>query len=319
VVPSGSKAQFRGISVLSDKVAWLAGSNGTFGRLADGEHWHCNQIPGAEKLNFRSIVGFDADHAVILAIGPGDQSKIFATSDGGTSWSLRWTNDNSKAFYDSMAFWDSQHGIGSSDPVDGHFLLITTDDGGQSWRSLAPASMPMALKGEGAFSASGTCIVTSGRGDVWIGTGSAGTGRVFHSTDRGNNWSVSPTSIAADKETSGIFGLKFKDTLSGIAVGGDYKNDGIGSVQIALTEDGGKSWTRVQNARTKGLREAVAHLGSHILAVGPKGCDLSSDKGRSWLSVPNSPLGLHTCEARNLCCWAAGDKGLIARFILSPN
>ena len=80
--------------------------------------------------------------------------------------------------------------------------------------------MPAALPGEGAFAASGTCLVVQGDRNAWFGTGG---GRVFRSTDRGRSWTVHTTPIRAGNGTSGIFSLAFWDADHGVAVGGDYK------------------------------------------------------------------------------------------------
>ncbi len=37
------------------------------------------------------------------------------------------TQDDSGAFFDGMAFWDPDHAIVFSDPVDGGFLVLSTD------------------------------------------------------------------------------------------------------------------------------------------------------------------------------------------------
>src|SRR5438477_246384 len=84
-------------------------------------------------------------------------------------------------FVNAIAFWDEKHGIALSDPVDGRFYLIVTDDGGAKWTPLSGTSRPAALPKEGAFAASGTCLVTRGENDVWFCTGGARAARVFRS------------------------------------------------------------------------------------------------------------------------------------------
>jgi photosystem II stability/assembly factor-like uncharacterized protein len=313
IVSSGTEAQFRGISVVSDTVAWAAGSNGTFGRTIDGNHWTCAQIGGAGDLMFRSVEGFDAEHAVLLAIGPGDKSRILSTADGGKSWKEQWVNPDAKAFYDSLAFWDRLNGIAFSDPVDGQFPLVTTSDGGLTWHPIPSPPMPAALAGEGAFSASGTCLVVSGTSGVWIATGGANVSRVFRSRDRGETWSAAGTPIPAGKETAGIFGLRFANSKKGIAVGGDYKDPEKGSEQVAFTSDGGATWRFASRLFPTGLREAAAYWGRQILVVGPGGCDESQDDGRSWYPIIDGPKGIHTCGTHGAVCWVAGDHGLIAK------
>src|SRR5579862_9788876 len=116
---SGTKVQFRGVSAVNLGVCWAAGSDGTYARTVDGVNWTAHQVPGAEKMVFRSVVAWDANRATLLAIGPGDASRIYHTEDGGATWNLQFTNPDPKAFYDAIQFWDPQHGIAFSDPVDG--------------------------------------------------------------------------------------------------------------------------------------------------------------------------------------------------------
>ena len=101
------------------------------------------------------------------------------------------------------------------DPVDSRFAILTTDDGGVTWRRSPRVLMPLALKGEGAFAASGTCLIVHGERNAWFGTGGAAVSRVFRTTDRGQSWTVHETPIAAGNASAGIFSLAFRDPLTG--------------------------------------------------------------------------------------------------------
>ena len=98
-----TKASFRGLSVVSEKVIWASGTGGTVIRTIGGKTWNVINVPGAEKLDFRDIEAFDANTAYILSIGNGDASRIYKTTDGGRSWQLQFTNKSEKAFFDAIA------------------------------------------------------------------------------------------------------------------------------------------------------------------------------------------------------------------------
>ncbi len=222
--PQNSKTEvpLRGLSAVSGKVAWASGAKGTVLRTIDGgTTWETLVIADADALDFRDIQAFDQNTAFVLSIGPGDQSRIYKTSDGGKIWQRQFTNSDPNAFYDCFAFWDSTHGIAVSDSVDGKFPLIATSDG-MTWNPVVPKTMPAALPNEGAFAASGTCIATFGKNDVWFGTGGPAA-RVFHSSDRGKNWTVAETPIIHSAASQGVFSLAFWTAKDGVAVGGDYK------------------------------------------------------------------------------------------------
>src|SRR3954451_23430153 len=146
---SGTKARLRGVSAVNDEVAWATGAPGTVLRTSDGgSSWRLLAVSGGETLDFRDVHAFGDKSACILAIGPGELSRIYRTADGGVSWSLAFRGDDPKVFLDAIAFWDVEHGIAIGDPIDGRFLILTTDDGGRTWGRPAGVDMPLALAGE---------------------------------------------------------------------------------------------------------------------------------------------------------------------------
>src|SRR5438128_7339764 len=177
-----SDADFRGLCAVSAKVAWVSGTKGTYGRTTDaGKTWSVGTVSGAAKLDFRDVEAFGETTAYLLSAGPGESSRIYKTADGGNTWILQFKNSDPEAFFDAIAFWDEKNGIALSDPVKGQFQLIVTEDGGMNWKRLPGKNLPTSLPHEGAFAASGTCLVTHGASDVWFCTGGAKTARVFHS------------------------------------------------------------------------------------------------------------------------------------------
>jgi photosystem II stability/assembly factor-like uncharacterized protein len=308
--PQNSKTdvQLRGISAVSSKVAWASGAKGTVLRTIDGgATWETVVIVGADSLDFRDIQAFDQNTVFVLSIGAGDQSRIYKTADGGRIWQRQFTNNDPKAFYDCFAFWDSTHGIAMSDSVDDKFPLIATSDG-MTWNPVVVKKMPAALPSEGAFAASGTCIATFGKNDVWFGTGGPAA-RVFHSVDRGQTWTVAETPLVHGVSTQGVFSLAFWTAKDGVALGGDYKEPAKGEKTAAFTHDGGKTWT-LASKPPAGYRSAVAVGSSHILmALGTSGGDVSHDGGNTW-----NPLFTEDLNALALMGnsgWAVGPGGKI--------
>src|SRR5947209_19598761 len=91
ILISHTSENLRGVSAVSQKVAWASGTHGTFLRTIDGQHWAAAQVPDAAALDFRGVVAFSADEAFLMSAGKGDQSRIYHTSDGGQHWSLQFT------------------------------------------------------------------------------------------------------------------------------------------------------------------------------------------------------------------------------------
>jgi len=307
-----TKADFRGLGVVSPSVAWVSGTKGTYGRTTDGGmNWSVGTVPDAEKLDFRDIEAFGEKTAYLLSAGPGDASRIYKTIDGGKSWAMQFKSADPAAFFDAIAFWDEKNGMALGDPVKELFQMIVTTDGGANWKALTPKALPPALSGEGAFAASGTCLVTHGESDVWFATGSAKTARVFHSRDRGQNWEVSETPIIAGAESAGIFSIAFRDKLHGMIVGGDYRKPNDVGATAATTSDGGKTWTLLDKRLP--FRSAVSWTKDRWVAVGTSGSHVSLDNGATWKLLDrenyNSVGFASTGEG-----WAVGPKGRIAKL-----
>jgi photosystem II stability/assembly factor-like uncharacterized protein len=317
--PSAAKVRLRGVSAVSPSVAWASGERGTYARTIDGGRtWTVGNVPGAAELDFRDVDAFDAKTAYLLSIGEGEKSRIYKTTDGGTSWQLQFKSSRPAAFFDAMAFWDRDHGIAMSDPVEGRFLVITTADGGRTWREMPPDGMAPALEGEGGFAASGTCIAVEGKRNAWFGTGGTPGARVFRSTDGGRTWTVAATPIVHGK-SAGIFSVAFRDASRGVIVGGDYTKEGESNNNAAVTRDGGRTWTPINDARPRGYRSAVAYVrgagATALVAVGPSGADYSTDDGTTWRSF--GAEGFHTVSFARAggAGWAAGEQGRIAKYL----
>ena len=324
---SGTSAELRGLAAVSARVAWASGQHGTVLRTTDGgTTWQLDTVPGASALDFRAIAAVSSTTAHVLSIG--DSSRIYRTTDGGRHWSLRFTSTTKGSFFDAIQFWDARHGIAMSDPVDGRFLIVVTDDGGDTWHAVPPAGIPAALPNEGAFAASGTCLVVRGTRDAWLVSGSAATARVYHSRDRGRTWRVVDTPIRAGVASAGIFSIAFADARNGIVAGGDYQQPTLRGRNVATTHDGGRTWTATDSATSPaGYRSAVAFrpgsAGQRVVAVGLTGTDRSIDGGASWTPVDTLPYNSVAVVADGRRCaraWAVGPRGRIGswRECLAP-
>lgn len=313
--PSGTDAEFRGLSAAASSVVWASGTRGRYARSIDGGRtWRIDSIGGASMLDFRAVHALDARRAFLLSSGDADrgQARIYRTTDAGAHWALVYATIQKGVFLDALAFWDAQHGIAMSDPIDGRFFLLTTKDGGSTWTRVPPDHLPPILPGEAAFAASGTCLTVDGESNVWIGTGGASAARVFHSTDRGRTWTVANTPIHAGSASSGIFALAFRDGRHGVAVGGDYQLVRGGLPNVALTDDGGKTWRVARGALPVGYLSGAAWIPrtTQIVAVGLAGTALSLDGGESWRMIDTVAYNTVRFASRD-AGWAVGPKGRI--------
>lgn len=306
-------ASLRGLSIVNENVIWASGTGGTFLKTVDGgKTWTVGKVPDADKLDFRDVEAFDAKTAYLLSIGNGEASRIYKTTDGGKTWRLQFKNTNEKVFLDAFAFWDRDHGIAMSDPVEGFYYLLATANGGKTWQPLGKDKMPPAKDGEAAFAASGTCLIAAGKFDAYIVSG-GNDARVFHSADRGVSWTATDTPITKGTAGSGIFSIAMLDKLGGVIVGGNYEKPDDLTNNLAFTTDGGKNWTLGKGLN--GYRSGVTFIDQKtLLAVGSSGSDISMDNGKTWKNLDRENYNAVQAKGKN-AVWAVGAKGMIAKFL----
>lgn len=321
VQTSGVTATLRGVSAASDTVAWASGSGSTVLHTTDGGATWQKVIVTADRVDFRDIDAIDEQTAYLLSIGNGPASRIYKTTDAGATWTPQFLNDDPNVFLDAMTFWDASRGLVIGDSIDGHFTLLRTDDGGAHWTRVPPDSLPPALPNEGAFAASGTNIAMVGTDHVWIGTGASTTARVLRSSDRGRTWQVADTPIVAGA-SAGIFSVAFRDARHGVIVGGDYRKESEAVDNLAVTSDGGVTWTLVKDHALSGFRSVVAYVPRaatpSLIAVGPQGSDYSTDDGRTWTPVAGPGFHTFSFSPSGRVGWGAGGRGGLGSLTLGP-
>lgn len=317
-----STASCRSLSAASVLVAWAGCTNGRVFRTIDGgATWTADSVPGAARLDFRGIAAFDANTAVIASAGPAaqGQARIYRTADGGRHWTLAWNDSTKGVFLDGLAFWDARHGFTFSDPIDGRFVILTTDDGGSTWTRTPPANIPPVIHGEAAFAASNTQLAVQGSANAWIATGGGAEARVFRSTDRGRTWSVSSSGLPGGK-SAGLFGIAFSDARHGLAVGGDYAIARGPTDRAVRTSDGGVTWSEAGLAHPDGVTTGLVFVpGSRppaFVAVGAHGTAISRDFGATWTF--GDTLTYWGVGFAGPTGWAAGPRGRVAKYTGAP-
>ncbi|WP_225871305.1 WD40/YVTN/BNR-like repeat-containing protein [Pedobacter cryotolerans] len=310
---TGKNTSMRGLSVLSDSVAWVSGSNGHVGKTLDGgKTWEWMQPKGYEKLDFRDIEAFDKLKAIV--VNAGSPAFILKTVDGGKSWSEVYKNTDSAIFLDGMAFWDNQQGIIFGDPIKNKMQLLKTTDGGISWQDISENLKKQLKLGEAGFAASGTTIRTADGGKVWVATGGA-ISNIYYSANYGYTWKVYSCPIIQGESSTGPFSITFFNAKIGIAVGGNYLKDKENTNNVLLTKNGGKSWFKPEKP-VLGYRSAVEYFNNQIcFATGSSGTDYSLDGGNTWTNISTQNFNaLQKAKTGNLVL-LTGNKGNIYQLL----
>lgn len=320
VQASGTTALLQAVSAVDDRVAWVSGHRGTWLRTLDGgARWEVGSVPDADSLQFRDVHGVSADTAWLMSAGDGELSRVYRTVDGGRTWTLQLVNpDAPRGFYDCIAFWDGSGGLLYGDEVDGRLVLLETSDGGEHWTPIGSDRLPPAQRGEGGFAASGSCVIAMtalGIDRAWVGTGNGAAPRVLRSIDRGRTWQESAVPLPGG-EASGITALTFRDAFTGVAVGGEIgRRDGRGDY-VALSSDGGATWSPGGRPTFAGAVYGAAYVPHArvpvLIAVGPGGADVSYDDGRTWLRADSSAYW-SVGAASPTAAWMVGPGGRIVK------
>lgn len=340
IMPEVSTASLRGLYVLDSEVVWASGTNGTIVRTNDqGKTWETQVIPGAESLDIRDLHVFDRNN--VLAMTSGTPARLYRSSDGGKNWKVVFESIDPLVFLDSVSFLDNNRGLVMGDPVEGQLYLLKSTDAGWSWELVPDA--PKLQPGEAGFAASGTNM-TVRDGKFWvIGLGGglpeeANQGatqadqadtnddsaidraRVVTVDSEFKDWKVKVTPLPRHV-SGGIFSMAYVDNKFGVAVGGDYKQPDLARDHVALTKDGGETWTvPVLEKSPSGFRSCVAvarpanETAPVLISVGTNGTDISRDIGQSWQRVSDIGFNAVQFSPDGRTGWAAGSNGRIARW-----
>ncbi len=284
--------ELRGLTVAADSTVWASGAHGTVLVSTDlGQHWRAAVVSNALSSDFRGVAAVNRQTACAM-VAAQDTARIYQTTDGGASWTPRYNNTRHGAFLDGVALWDTQRGLALGDPMAGHFLMLTTDDGCAHWRAVRPDRLPPALPGEAAFAASNTALVVRQGGRAWVATGGAAHARVLRTADYGARWQVAEVPLVAGTESAGAFALAFRDEQHGVAVGGDYRASDARRGNVAVTADGGATWAAGDTGHVVPFLSGVAYATvddkPFVVGVGPRGTYASLDDGITWAAVDST-------------------------------
>ncbi len=300
----------RAIYPLGPDECWFAGTRGQYGFTDDGgKTWNLDRLQHNDQpeLEFRSIA---VTEEAVMLLSIGSPSLLYRSIDRGRSWKIVYRENDSLAFYDSMAFWDDRDGIAMGDPTDSCLSVILTNDGGKNWTKVPCDRLPKTAAGEAAFAASNTNLALYGD-HAWMVSGGA-KARIFHSPDRGQRWQVYLTPIMAGGKMTGIFSCDFFDADTGIIMGGDWEEMSANRRNKAITFDGGKNWKLLASGQSPGYRSCVQFMSEisaePIMAVGIPGVSISNDGGITWENLTRQSF--YTVRRTENALWFGSSEGM---------
>ena len=192
----------------------------------------------------------------------GWHGNIYHTSNGGASWSPQ----NSGTHYDlsNVTFVDDSHGWAIGGAAIGRSrewssVLITTNDGGQTWRPLSPPPQLRSIVFANASRGSGLDLK----------------GNIYYTVDGGRTWL-----LRYEARGHALRSLFFLDDSRGWAVG----------ETVLHTTDGGMNWSRIARNKLEYSLDDVVFadpLNGWGISQYPVRLYRTMDGGGTWLSLPD--------------------------------
>lgn len=210
---------------------------------------HTNSYCGVSlfQMTFSSAtIGWIAPGTIVSGSPPTpcDNPATVATRDGGITWNPQSQRGSCNCWTGVPTFVDQLHGIWqvASSGFNSSISLMSTSDGGLTWRSLPPPPSGDFLLGVTPQDAEDLWALVAPPG--WSkGQASPSSAKwpLYHSSDGGKTWTL----VGGGVPVSRGWIVLFADAKHGMVV---QVGGGIGSLQtlLAVTSDGGKSWKIVK-------------------------------------------------------------------------
>jgi photosystem II stability/assembly factor-like uncharacterized protein len=307
----GKPTSIRGLSVVDDSVAWVSGSKGTIALTRDGgKTWNWQQLKGFEKSDFRDIEAFSDKEAIIMSSGT--PALILKTTDGGTNWQVKYRNTDTAYFFDAMDFVGKKYGYVLGDPINNKFVLMETLDGGETWKMFK--NRPVAIHGEGAFAASGTCLRVN-KASVNVVSGGSAARLLTYSIDK-NLWRYIKLPLAQGKPSQGAFSLAMGEN-NGVLTGGDYADDKRAD-SVSVNYKGQHPANFVSpNTGPAGFQSCVEFInGDTFLSTGTPGTNITADGGKTWTKIDDASYNVCRKAKHGKLVLLAGGGGKIGMLKL---
>jgi len=284
------------IWAVDTNVVWAAGGGGSVPiilRTANGGVTWSNATGNLTGVDIYCIAGADSLHGWT---GSAD-GRIFATTNGGGTWTEQAYPGTQSPFIDGIRFFDPQHGFALGDPGNNlKYVLLATSDGGQTWSHLP--GEPTAGSTEAGWNNS---FAWSDPQHGWFGSNVS---RIYRTTNGGVSWTSSLSGAANS------LAIAFGDSLNGIA----GHDDGTASV----TSNGGATWHVLNVGFAGGVFGAAYVPGtSYIWLATPTTPYRSTDGGTTWVSETAYPVRGsidHISFADTLHGWGVTSDGEVLRY-----
>jgi photosystem II stability/assembly factor-like uncharacterized protein len=311
IIETNVNTSIRGLFALNDSTIWASGSNGYIGKSTNGgKTWAFNQIAGYDSAEFRDIEVFDEQ--TILVMSSVMPACILKSTDAGNTWKEVFRDDRPEAFLDAIDFFGKK-GICLGDPIKNEFILLKTNNKGDSWTSIKGC---LANDSIAPFAASGTTIKLIDKKTVYFAAG-GNQSLLYTSTDFGKSWTSTKVPMQQGAQSKGIFSIDFIDENIGAAAGGDYLNPGDYTGSFTMLVKDKDTWKMPLTTNPNGYRSCIQFIDPFtLISCGTNGVDIAHQFNWTNISIENFNTIAVTAN-RNV--FLAGNKGRIGIVKVKSN
>ena len=258
-------------------IGWAITSHGVEVSTDRGKTWSSATPPGVDPTSIRSVdVGLWP--TVHMAAPEGDHVRVFASADGGITWtSTTGPKDGAPdGFMDAkVQFIDAKNGfveaVFATNTSQSLAELLRTTDGGKTW---SPANLPVAGP-----------IEFGSLTDGWLDGGTLG-GQLFRTGDGGRTWTA--VKIAVPTAAAGHNAWPLLPAIIGdqVTMPVVFAVDGGGTTLLGVyvSHDGGTNWDPAEPPTmlsVDGSGGAIGAAPGFVLAA--------SSTAKGFLSITTSP------------------------------
>jgi photosystem II stability/assembly factor-like uncharacterized protein len=308
LLDSGKHISLRGLSIVNDKVFWCSGSKGSVGKSIDGgKQITWINIPGYETRDFRDIEAFDANSAIVMAIG--EPGIILKTTDGGKTWKKVFEDSTKGMFLDALDFDKKGNGVVVGDPINHKLYRAYTHDFGDSWTK--DTSLIQLNEQESFFASSGTNIQYNKiQRKSYLFASGGSCSRLFW-----NNKNY-PLALQAGKNSTGANSIAlFKNKA--IIVGGDFSKDSRSDSNCVIVQLHKKPIFSIPETTPLGYRSCIIAITKNtFVCCGTSGVDVSTDGGKHWRNISKQSFHVVQKAKKGKSIFLAGSNGKIAQLFL---
>jgi photosystem II stability/assembly factor-like uncharacterized protein len=244
------------------------------------------------RIGVIAIDPFDSMHLILGGVthDSGDPAAMFSSTDGGKTWARQGFVSSNNYWCNAVVFHPTTQGVifATIDEKGSRNGIWRSQDGGKSWQQLT-AGMP-----DPSTMARTSLAIAPSSPDTMYAIASTPTDSVlgvFRSTNQGSTWkSIGGSEFAKEGQmTYGNCIVVHPTNPNWVLCGG---------VDLHLSKDSGKTWTRATQWDADRGKPKYAHADHHALAMPASktgrlydandgGMDMSDDGGVNWTNRSN--------------------------------